>query len=33
MVDPAIIWAAVQKDFGPLEEAIRGMLAELPDDN
>lgn len=30
-VDPEIIWAAVQKDFGPLEEAVRAMLADLPD--
>ena len=30
-VDPEIIWAAVQKDFGPLEDAVRSMLAEVPE--
>ena len=32
-VDPEIIWSAVRKDFGPLEAAVRTILASLPNDD
>jgi uncharacterized protein with HEPN domain len=32
-VDPEIIWFAVRKDFGPLEDAARAILAKVPDED
>jgi uncharacterized protein with HEPN domain len=31
-VDAEIIWTAVRKDFGSLEDAVRTILAGIPDD-